>query len=41
MILFVACTGPPFACGGTKVAELVMEEREVEEEFVYAVEPLI
>jgi hypothetical protein len=38
MILFVACTGPPF---GTSVAELVIEEREVEDEFVYAVEPEI
>ena len=41
MILFVACTGPPLVWGGTRVAELVMDEREVEEEFVYAVEPLI
>jgi hypothetical protein len=39
MILFVATTKPPFACGATSVAALVMEESEVEEEFVYAVEP--
>jgi hypothetical protein len=31
MILFVATTAPPFA-GATSVAELVMEESEVEEE---------
>ena len=40
MILFVACTGPPLVDGiggGTKVAELVIEEREVEEELVYVV----
>ena len=41
MILFVAWTGPPFDWVGMRVAELVMDEREVEEEFVYAVEPLI
>jgi hypothetical protein len=43
MILFVATTSPPFGvaidCGGTSVAELVMEEREVDEDDVYAVEP--
>ena len=38
MILFVAWTGPPF---GTRVAELVIDDREVEEELVYAVDPLI
>lgn len=38
MILFVATTGPPFA-GATRVAELVMEESDVEEEDAYAVEP--
>jgi hypothetical protein len=32
MILFVACTGPPLTGGGTRVAELVMELREVVEE---------
>jgi hypothetical protein len=36
MILFVAWTGPLF---GTSVVELVIEEREVEEEDVYAVDP--
>jgi hypothetical protein len=41
MILFVAWTGPPFTCGGTRVAKLVMDERDVEEELVYAVDPLI
>jgi hypothetical protein len=43
MILFVATTGPPFGVaiggGGTSVAELVMEEREVDEDEVYAVVP--
>jgi hypothetical protein len=42
MMLFVATTGPPFcAIGvcGTSVAELVMEEREVDEEDAYAVDP--
>jgi hypothetical protein len=40
MILFVATTDPPFAVGGgTSVAELVIEDSEVEEEDVYAVEP--
>jgi hypothetical protein len=43
MILFVATTGPPFGgaidCGGTSVPELVMEESEVDEDDVYAVEP--
>lgn len=43
-MLFVATTGPPFcACaigvGGTSVAELVMEDREVEDEDAYAVDP--
>jgi hypothetical protein len=38
MILFVATTVPPFA-GGTRVAELVMEESEVDEEDAYAVDP--
>jgi hypothetical protein len=43
MILFVATTGPPFACaiscGATRVAELVIEDKEVDDEEVYAVEP--
>lgn len=41
MILFVATTGPPFAidCGATSVAELVIEDKEVVEDDVYAVEP--
>jgi len=38
MMLFVATTGPPFV-GGTSVAELVIEDSDVEEEDVYAVEP--
>ena len=38
MILFVATTDPPFT-GATRVAELVMEESDVEEEDAYAVEP--
>jgi hypothetical protein len=38
MILFVATTAPPFT-GGTRVAELVMDESDVVEEDAYAVEP--
>ena len=42
-MLFVATTLPPFAwgmdCGGTSVAELVIEDKEVVEDEVYAVEP--
>ena len=38
MILFVAITFP-FETGGTRVAELVMDESEVEDEEVKAVEP--
>jgi hypothetical protein len=38
MILFVATTAPPLA-GGIRVDELVIEEREVEDEDVYAVDP--
>jgi hypothetical protein len=38
MILFVAWTGPPLV-GGMRVVELVMDERDVEEELVYAVVP--
>lgn len=40
MILFVATTDPPLA-GATRVAELVMEESEVEDDEAYAVEPEI
>jgi hypothetical protein len=36
MMLFVACTGPPLVAG-TRVAELAMEERDTEEEFIYVV----
>lgn len=39
MILFVAITEPVFDDGGTMVAELAREERDVEEEEVKAVEP--
>jgi hypothetical protein len=43
MILFVATTVPPFCCGidcgGTSVAELVIEDKEVDDEDVYEVEP--
>ena len=38
MILFVAWTGPPFTAG-TSVAELVIDDNEVDEDEVYAVEP--
>jgi hypothetical protein len=38
MILFVATTFPPFAICGTSVAELVMDESDVVEEEVKAVE---
>jgi hypothetical protein len=38
--LFVAITFPPFAiCGATRVAELVIDDKEVEEEEVNAVDP--
>jgi hypothetical protein len=43
MILFVATTGPPFGCaidcGATSVAELVIEDKEVVDDEVNAVEP--
>lgn len=41
MILFVATTTfPPFVVGiGTRVAELVIDDKEVDEEDVKAVEP--
>jgi hypothetical protein len=43
MMLFVATTGPPFCAicgvGGTSVPELVMDDNEVDEDEVKAVEP--
>ncbi len=42
MMLFVATTGPPFegiGVGGTSVAELVIDDRDVEDEELNAVEP--
>ena len=38
MILFVAWTVPP-VIAGTSVAELVIDDKDVEEDDVYAVEP--
>jgi hypothetical protein len=42
MMLFVATTGPPFVgigVGGTRVAELVIEDKDVVDEELKAVEP--
>lgn len=43
MILSVATTGPPFVgigvCCGTRVAELVIDDKDVDDEEVKAVDP--